>query len=406
MKASETVDVLVVGAGIVGLAAARALSQKAPHLKIALYEKEAEVATHQTGHNSGVIHAGLYYKPESFKAQLCARGRALLVAYCEEQAIPFEICGKLVLAIDASELGRLDALYERGVANGLTGMLRLPADAIADYEPQAKGVAALHVPETGIVDYGVVARHYARDLASSGVTIARGERVIAIGAKKNGRRRVEATTRVAEAKYVVTCGGLESDRIAKLAGIQTNVTIVPFRGEYYELIEARRGLVKNLIYPVPDPSFPFLGVHFTRMISGGIEAGPNAVLALAREGYRWRDVSLPDSLETLAFPGFWRLAAKYFKTGAYEVWRSLSKTAFTRSLQRLVPNVTYDDLIRAGSGVRAQAMLPDGSLVDDFAFEEADGVLAVLNAPSPAATASLAIGEVIAERVLDSIKTT
>ena len=324
----------------------------------------------------------------------------MLVAYCEERGIPFERCGKLVLATGESERVRLDLLQERGVANGLSGIRRLPAEAIAEYEPEAKGVAALYVPATGIVDYGVVARHYARDIETRGVTIARGERVIAIGGRKNGRRRVEATTRIAEAKCVVLCGGLEADRVTKLAGIQTDVTIVPFRGEYYELVEARRHLVKNLIYPVPDPSFPFLGVHFTRMLSGGIEAGPNAVLALAREGYRWRDVSPRDLLGTLTFPGFWHLAAKYFKTGAYEVWRSLSKDAFTRSLQRLVPNVRCDDIVRAGAGVRAQAMRRDGSLVDDFAFEASEGVLAVLNAPSPAATASLAIGEVIAQRVI------
>ena len=400
MKASETVDVLVVGGGIVGLAAARALSLAHPKFKIALYEKEGDVAAHQTGHNSGVIHAGLYYKPGSFKARLCTRGRELLVDYCEEHEIPFERCGKLVLATESSEVPRLDALQERGSANGVGGIVRLSSEAIAEYEPEAKGVAALHVPVTGIVDYGVVARHYARDIETSGVAILRGERVIAIGPRKNGRRRVEATTRVAEAKCVVLCGGLHADRVAKLAGVQTDISIVPFRGEYYELVKSRRNLVKNLIYPVPDPSFPFLGVHFTRMISGGVEAGPNAVLALAREGYRWGDVSLRDVAGTIAFPGFWRLATKHLRMGAYEVWRSLSKVAFTRSLQRLVPNVTSDDLVRAGAGVRAQAMRPDGSLVDDFAFEASEGVLAVLNAPSPAATASLAIGEVIAERVL------
>ncbi len=400
MKASETVDVLVVGGGIVGLASARALSLTNPNLKIALYEKESDVAAHQTGHNSGVIHAGLYYKPGSSKARLCARGRALLVAYCEEHNIPFEICGKLVLATDRSEVSRLEELRQRGLANGLSDIHLLTEEAIAEYEPEARGVAALYVPETGIVDYGEVARHYARDIEARGVTIARGERVVAIGFRKDGRRRVEATTRVAEAKCVVLCGGLLADRLAKLAGIKTDVTVVPFRGEYYELVESRRGLVKNLIYPVPDPSFPFLGVHFTRMVSGGVEAGPNAVLALAREGYRWRDVSLRDSLGTLAFPGFWRLARKHMRMGAYEVWRSLSKAAFTRSMQRLVPNITNRDTFRAGAGVRAQAMRPDGSLVDDFAFEAGEGVLAVLNAPSPAATASLAIGEVIRDQVL------
>ena len=360
--------IAIVGGGIVGLATAYALRDLRP----VVFEKEREVGLHQTGHNSGVIHSGIYYKPGSFKAKLSVEGGRLLREFCREHAIPTETCGKVVVATDPSELPRLEELHRRATANGVA-IERIGPERLKEIEPHARGIAALHVPGTGIVDYGAVARKLAEF-----VEVRRGVRV--------------ASARSLGAKVVINCAGLHCDRLAR-----SRMKIVPFRGEYYAL--KRTSLVRGLIYPVPDPSFPFLGVHFTRMIGGGVEAGPNAVLALRREGYRWRDISVRDALETLTYSGFHRLARRYWRMGLMEVWRSWSKPAFVRALQRLVPEVVEDDLERAGAGVRAQALDPDGTLVEDFRIEERPGEIHVLNAPSPAATASLAIGAFIAARV-------
>ena len=360
--------IAIVGGGIVGLATAYALRDVHP----VVFEKEREVGLHQTGHNSGVIHSGIYYKPGSSKARLSVEGGRLLREFCRDQGIQTETCGKVVVATDPSELPRLEELHRRAAANGVT-VERIGPERLKEIEPHARGIAALHVPGTGIVDYGQVARKLAEF-----VEVRRGVRV--------------GSARSLGAKLVINCAGLHSDRLAR-----SRIRIVPFRGEYYRL--RRTSLVRGLIYPVPDPSFPFLGVHFTRMVGGGVEAGPNAVLALRREGYRWRDVSVRDALETLAYPGFRRLVRRHWRMGLVEVWRSWSKRAFVRALQRLVPEVVEDDLERAGAGVRAQALDPDGTLVEDFRIEERPGEIHVLNAPSPAATASLAIGAFIAARV-------
>ena len=395
-------DIVVVGAGIVGLATARALA-RGFDARVVVVETEATIASHQTGHNSGVAHSGLYYKPGSQKARLCVEARAALEQYCAERGVGFERCGKLVLATRTDQVGRLDELEARGNANGLQGLERLSADQIAEYEPHARGVAALRVPETGIVDFPGLARAFAAEVTESGGRVVVGARVTGVA-----RRSDEIVVTTTEGEHVchglVGCAGLQSDRLARLCGLDPGVSIVPFRGEYYELVAERRSLVRNLIYPVPDPAFPFLGVHFTRKLSGGIEAGPNAVLALSREGYRWSSFSFRDALGIAFTPGFWGFASRNASTAWMEVARSLSKRRFAAALAELVPEVTAADLAPGGAGVRAQAMDRSGRLVDDFHVVEDERTVHVLNAPSPAATASLRIGEWVAKRVADRLR--
>lgn len=392
MKAPLT----LIGGGIVGLATAWALRLRHPDLPLRLLEKEDGLGRHQTGHNSGVIHSGLYYQPGSAKARLCGAGGGAMKAFCAEYGVPFETCGKIVVATSAEELPRLEELERRGRANGVA-LQRLGPEALREHEPHAAGLAALHVPDTGIVDFAVVARTLGRLLADRGVEIRTA--CTLRGAMRNqGVWRLQTSQGVLEARGLIACPGLHSDRLARAAGLATPIRIVPFRGEYHLLRPEASGLVRHLIYPVPDPNFPFLGVHFTRTLGGALEAGPNAVLALAREGYRWGNLSARDLLETLAFPGFWRLARRHAAMGLYEVRRSFSRRLLTRDLQRLVPSLQEADLLPGPSGVRAQALDPQGKLVDDFAFAETEGALFVLNAPSPAATASLAIGEHLADR--------
>jgi L-2-hydroxyglutarate oxidase len=391
-------DLAVIGGGIVGLASALALVERC-RLRLVVLEAEDRLAAHQTGNNSGVIHSGIYYKPGSLKARLCAEGREALYRFCEEHGITHERCGKLVVATEADDLPRLEELERRGTANGVTGLRRLAAAELRDYEPHVAGLAGLWVPVTGIVDYVQVSQTYARLIRERGGEVWTGARVRQVHRRADGLVLETARGEVA-CRNLVNCGGLRSDRIARLCGLDPGLQIIPFRGEYYELVPARRSLVRNLIYPVPDPRFPFLGVHFTRRIGGGVEAGPNAVLALKREGYRWRDVSPADLLRLAAYRGFWRMAARYARTGLGEVYRSLRKAAFVKALQRLVPDLRADDLVRAGAGVRAQAVDPSGALVDDFRFAESERMIHVLNAPSPGATASLSIGRAVAERAV------
>lgn len=408
----STFDVAIVGGGIVGLATAYRLGERRPALRLLVLEKEAEPGLHQTGHNSGVLHSGIYYKPGSLKAVNCREGRRAMERFCEEHGIPFETCGKVIVATAEEEVPRLEAILERGRANGVR-CERIGRERLRELEPHAAGIAALHVPETGIVDYGQVIRRLASIVAQRGGSILYGARVRGLR-RRGGRTRVEAVvtgeaaaafgesdghTATFEARAVVNCAGLHGDRVTRLSGQRPEAKIVPFRGEYYELVEPRRSLCRNLIYPVPDPRFPFLGVHFTRRIGGGVECGPNAVLAFAREGYRKSDVNLRDLTESMTYPGFLRLAARHWRTGLGEMWRSFSKRAFTRALQRLLPELREDDLRPAPAGVRAQALRPDGSLADDFLIVEGGGIVHVNNAPSPAATASLNIGRLVAERV-------
>ena len=391
----DAADVIVVGAGIVGLATARALSQ-VRGLTVFVIEAESDVARHQTGHNSGVIHSGLYYKPGSVKARTCAEGREQLYAYCRERGVPHDRCGKVVVATDAREVAALEELERRGRANGLQDIVRLDAVGLREREPHVAGVAGLFVGETGIVDYTAVARAYAEDVKAAG-----GE--IRLNSRFTGCRRetaglvVETTAGPLRGRLLVNCAGLQSDRVARRCGVDPGVRIVPFRGEYYELAAGRTHLVRNLVYPVPDPRLPFLGVHFTRMIGGGVECGPNAVLAFRREGYRLRDASARDLWDYARSPGFWRMAARFWRTGLGEMHRSVSRRAFWRALQRLVPEVRLADIARAGAGVRAQAVDHRGKLVDDFFIRRAERMIHVLNAPSPAATASLSIGRAIAD---------
>jgi L-2-hydroxyglutarate oxidase len=393
-------DVAIVGGGLVGLGTGMALAGRG--LKVAVLEAEDRVAAHQSGHNSGVIHSGLYYKPGSLKARLCVEGARALYVFCEEEKIAHQRCGKLVVATKPDELPRLDELERRGTANGLIGVRRLGPQEIRSFEPHAAGIAALHVPETGIADYPAVARAMARRIEARGGRVATGARVL--GVRRDGDGLAVETARGAfAAGFLVNCAGLQADRVARLCGADPALSILPFRGEYYELTPERRGLVRGLIYPVPDPRFPFLGVHLTLMVNGGVEAGPNAVLALKREGYRWRDVSLRDAAGIAAWPGFWHLAARFWRTGAYEVRRSLLKSVFVRDLQRLVPELRAEDLHRAGSGVRAQALDSKGRLVDDFHILRGELAIHVLNAPSPAATASIRIGEEIAAMAVEAL---
>jgi len=395
VKPTPTYDVAIIGAGIIGLATALALSNRKNPPSIIVLEAEGKVAAHQTGHNSGVIHSGLYYKPGSLKAKNCAEGREAMYRFCAGHGIAHDRCGKVVVAVTNDEVERLNALEERGRANGLAGMRRISADELREYEPHVAGIDALHIPETGIVDYAEVAAKYREIIESRGCAVRTEARVR--GCVRRPEEVVLNTTiGDVRAAHLINCAGLQCDRVARRCGVEPNVCIIPFRGEYYELAPQRQHLVKNLIYPVPDPRFPFLGVHFTRMIKGGIECGPNAVLAFKREGYSWGDFALRDTLEMVLFPGFSHMAAQYWKTGFGEMHRSLSKRAFVNALRRLMPELREEDVHRAGAGVRAQALERDGKLVDDFRIIESERMVHVLNAPSPAATASLSIGERIA----------
>lgn len=378
-----------------GLATALQLIRKNPALKIALLEKEDRVAKHQTGNNSGVIHSGIYYKPGSLKAVNCIRGYNLLVDFCREQNVPFELCGKIIIATDEKEIPLLQNIYNRGIENGLKDLKKLRKEELKEYEPHVAGVEGLHVPQTGIVDYRLVAESFERLLKEHGVDIFLKTKAIAIN-NKNGKQEVVTPSQTYVTDLVISCAGLYSDKVARMNVPNLNIKIVPFRGEYYKLKKEKEYLVKNLIYPVPDPNFPFLGVHFTRMARGGVEAGPNAVLAFKREGYKKTDVNLAELMETLAWPGFRIVAGKYWRTGLGELYRSFFKSAFTKALQKLIPEIQKEDLVEGGSGVRAQACDRTGGLVDDFLIYETDKAIHVCNAPSPAATSSLAIGETVA----------
>jgi L-2-hydroxyglutarate oxidase LhgO len=389
----------VVGAGIIGLAVAKCFAQVRPDAIVTVLEKEQDVALHQTGRNSGVVHAGIYYQPGSLKASLCRRGVELLHAYCDERDIPLRGCGKLVVALDRGEVPRLRELERRASANGVPEIRWVDTNELRDIEPNACGVAGLHSPTTGIVDYRAVAAALAADIRASGGNVVVGAEVRSIGVR--GRTaRVEASLDAFEFDHLVVCAGLQSDRVARLAGDGPEPRIVPFRGEYYRLKPEREHLVRGLLYPVPDPAYPFLGVHFTRRIDGAVDVGPNAVLAMAREGYRRRDISLTDLSETLRSRGFRRLARSQWRMGLREIRGSLSKRAFAAEARRYVPEVSVADLVDAPAGVRAQAVDPDGSLVDDFRISRLGTVTAVRNAPSPGATSSLAIAEYVVDQVL------
>jgi (S)-2-hydroxyglutarate dehydrogenase len=392
-------DVIIVGGGIVGLATALKINGSNPRLRLLVLEKESEVAKHQTGNNSGVIHSGLYYKPGSLKARNCIHGYNLLLDFCNRNDVPYELCGKIVVATEEHELPLLKNLYDRGLQNGLKDFRMLNAAQLKEYEPHVNGLAGFFVPQTGIVDYKVVAEKYAELIKRNGSEIKLGEKVTDI---KLASGTVTVVTENASftSRLVVNCGGLYSDKIARMTVPDLNVKIIPFRGEYYKLKKEKEYLVKNLIYPVPDPNFPFLGVHFTRMMKGGVEAGPNAVLAFKREGYKKSQINLAELAETLAWPGFQKVAKKYWRTGLGEMHRSFSKAAFTKALQKLLPEIQEQDLVDGGAGVRAQACDRTGGLVDDFLIREEQQVINVCNAPSPAATSSLSIGETIADLAL------
>ena len=391
----STADIAVIGGGIIGLATAMALL-RGYRASVLLLEAEDRLAQHQTGNNSGVIHSGLYYKPGSLKARLCTAGREALYRFCDEHGVPYERCGKIVVAASEEELPRLDELERRGRANGLQSLRRLSAGQIREYEPHITGLAGLHVAETGIVDYPKAAQMLARVVREAGGEVRTASRLRSVITRDVGLV-LQTTGGEWECRALVNCAGLHSDRVARLCGVRPAVRIVPFRGEYYRLAPAKEHLVRNLVYPVPDPRFPFLGVHFTRMMRGGVEAGPNAVLALARHGYHRFGFSPRDTIETAAFPGTWRMASRYWKTGIGEFYRSMSKRAFLKALRRLLPSLELQDLVPGGAGVRAQAVEPSGQLVDDFRIMQTERTIHVLNAPSPAATASISIGQYIAE---------
>ncbi|TPE45470.1 L-2-hydroxyglutarate oxidase [Pontibacter mangrovi] len=396
-------DTIVVGAGLVGLSTVYHLKKNNPDSRILLIEKEKTVAQHQSGHNSGVIHSGIYYKPGSLKAKNCIAGYHSIIEFAEEHNIAYDICGKVIVATSAAEIPKLNDIYERGVQNGLQDLKRLKSlEEIREYEPHVAGVEAIHVPQTGIIDYPGVAMALLRLFQQKyGGEAVFGEQVVKITPEKNSVH-VETTKHTYTADNLVSCGGLFSDRVANLTEKENDLRIIPFRGEYYKLREEKEYLVRNLIYPVPDPSFPFLGVHFTRMIQGGIEAGPNAVLAFKREGYRFSDFNLKDTQDTFSWPGFWKIAAKYGRTGLGEMYRSLSKAAFTKALQKLMPEVQEQDLVPGGAGVRAQACDRNGNLIDDFDILNRRNIIHVRNAPSPAATSSLAIGQYICNQLVGS----
>jgi L-2-hydroxyglutarate oxidase len=391
------VDCAVIGGGIVGLSVGMTLLQRQPGLKLIVLEKETQLARHQSGRNSGVIHSGIYYTPGSFKARFAREGNRSMVDFCREHGIAHEVCGKVIVATDEKELPRLESLHRRGLDNGLE-VIKLSKEEVAEIEPHVRCLAGIKVPSTGVVSYASVCAKYAELIKADGGIVKTGTRMNQIG-RGGSVHLLKTTNDQIEAKFLINCGGLYSDRIARQAGLVSAAKIVPFRGEYYELGPEKRDLVKALIYPVPDPAFPFLGVHFTRMIDGSVHAGPNAVLAFGREGYRKTDLDWGDLFETLTYPGFWHIARRHHKEGLKEMWRSVSKKSFVRSLQRLIPEVVADDLTEAPSGVRAQALMPDGKLVDDFLIVHGENSIHVCSAPSPAATASLEIGKAVANQV-------
>lgn len=396
---SSKAEVIIVGGGIIGLATAMRIMQTRPTTRLVLIEKESRLAQHQSGHNSGVIHSGLYYKPGSLKAINCRAGYEQMLAFCREESIPHEICGKIVVATSEAELSGLDELHRRGVANGLDGLRFLQPEEIREIEPHCRGIRGLFVPQTGIVDYAAVARKYAEKLTEMGAQIILGERVVDI--KRQGNQvEVIGASRTWVGQAVVVCAGLQSDRLARKSEPDLPLRILPFRGEYFKLKSSAPQLVNHLIYPVPDPAFPFLGVHFTRMIGGGVECGPNAVFAFGREAYKKTDINLHDTWESLAWPGFRKVAAKYWRTGLGEYHRSISKQAFVKALQKLIPEIHAEHLEAGGAGIRAQACDRQGNFLDDFDFRVNGNIIHVCNAPSPAATASLAIGKTVSNNVL------
>ena len=394
-------DVVVVGGGIIGLATSMKLTQDFPNLKVAVLEKEKEVAQHQTGHNSGVIHAGIYYAPGSQKANFCSTGGKLLRDFCDEYGIAYDMCGKLIVATDDSEVPQLEELFKRGTENGAQGLRMVNQEEIKDIEPYSAGVKAILSPNTGIIDYFEVSQAYATRMRENGGDLLTNVEVISIENKDN-LVYINTTSGTVAAKYVLNCAGLHADTVARMMGVDVGVKIVPFRGEYFSIIPEKEHMVKGLIYPVPDPSMPFLGVHFTRRINGSVEAGPNAVLAFAREGYKKTDVNLKDTLGTLSYSGFWKMSAKYWKVGMHEQYRSLVKGVFVKSLQKLMPEITGDDLGDPGAGVRAQVIDSNGGLLQDFAIEASANAIHVLSAPSPGATSSLTISEYIVDLAQES----
>lgn len=391
-------DFAIIGGGIVGLSTGMALGKQHPNARILVLEKESRWAFHQTGNNSGVIHSGIYYKPGSFKAKFCRDGSQSMVDFCREHDIPHEVCGKVIVATEAQELPLLENLYQRGLENGLP-VARITAEEVKEYEPHVNCIAGIHVRSTGIADYKKVTQKYAELIQNQGGDLRLNTKVLGIVETANSQV-LETTQGSFEARTVINCAGLYSDRVAKMGGVDPQAKIVPFRGEYYELVPEKRSLVKGLIYPVPNPAFPFLGVHFTRMIDGSVHAGPNAVLSLKREGYKKTDFNLRDFAEVMTYSGFWKLAAKHADEGIQEIIRSFSKAAFVRSLQRLIPEVQSEDLTPCHAGVRAQALMEDGKLVDDFLIVRGQRSIHICNAPSPAATSSLEIGKAIAQQLL------
>ncbi len=391
-------DVVIIGAGVVGLATALELNRRFPNLSVKVVEKESSVAAHQTGHNSGVIHSGLYYRPGSLKAKLAVAGAAAMIEFCRQHSIPHQICGKVVVASDDSELPGLEELYRRGLANAVPGVRMIGPDELRDIEPHATGIRAIHVPSAGITDYRLVSEKYADLLRNAGCAVLLGTKVIGLIPSSSGTT-VQTSTGEIEAGYIVNCAGLYGDRIGHMASSQLGVQIVPFRGEYYEIVPEKRHLVRGLIYPVPDPRSPFLGVHFTLHVNGAVEAGPNAVLAFDREGYSKTSFNFEDAVEMARYGGLWRMCFRYWKAGADEYYRSLFKPAFVRALQKLLPELHSDDLHPGGSGVRAMPLYPDGKLSDDFRFVETKGMMHVISVPSPAATTSLLIGRSIVDQI-------
>ena len=387
-------DLVVIGGGIIGLATAMRVTEEFPDLKVAVLEKETEVAQHQTGHNSGVIHAGIYYAPGSQKANFCSTGGVLLREYCDKHNIKYDMCGKLIVAVNDNEVPMLMDLYERGTANGALGLKIIEKEEITDYEPHSTGVKAIFSPNTGIIDYAEVSKSYATQMMEAGGDLITGTELKSIS-EKDGQIYLETTEGTITAKKILNCAGLHADRVAKMMGVDMGVKIIPFRGEYFSLIPERSDMVKGLIYPVPNPNLPFLGVHFTRRVNGSVEAGPNAVLAFAREGYKKTKINFGDAFETLTYSGFLKMSLKYWTVGMKEQYRSLVKGSFVKSLQTLIPEITGKDLYSPGAGVRAQAVAKNGALLQDFSIAETENAIHVLNAPSPGATASLTISKYI-----------